>query len=128
MRRSEDYRVAVRKGWRVGRASLVLYLAADRAADRDSAGPARVGFVVSRAVGSAATRNLVKRRLREAMRARVNSLPQGSLLVVRASPAAATAAWSQLCQDLDEALARAGPGRAPWAGPRRSGSGREGEA
>ena len=105
MRLGADYRAAVRTGRRVGRASLVLHLAVVG----DSAEPARVGFVVSRAVGSAVTRNRVKRRLSEAVRARIGQLPHGVLLVVRANPAAATAPWAALCRDLDMALSRALP-------------------
>ena len=37
--------------------------------------PARVGFVVSKAVGGAVDRNLVKRRLRDVMRTRVTTCP-----------------------------------------------------
>jgi len=103
MRRSADYRAAVRTGRRVGRASLVLHLAAEQT----STEPARVGFVVSRAVGPAATRNLVKRRLREAVRARITELPPGCLAVVRANPAAASASWPVLSGDLNSALDRA---------------------
>lgn len=68
---------------------------------------ARVGLVVSRAVGSAVVRNRVKRRLRAAMRPRVAHLPPGALVVLRANPAAAGATYAELSADLDEALARA---------------------
>ncbi|HEX4831555.1 MAG TPA: ribonuclease P protein component [Trebonia sp.] len=68
--------------------------------------PARVGFVVSRAVGSAVVRNQVKRRLREVMRGRLASLPTGSMLVVRAQPAAADARQADLAADLDLVLQR----------------------
>jgi ribonuclease P protein component len=83
----------------------VLHLAAGDDPDR----PARVGFVVSRAVGSAVTRNRVKRRLREAVRVRVDELPGGALLVVRARPPAAHAAWPELQGDLTQSLARVLP-------------------
>lgn len=63
--------------------------------------PAKVGFIVSRAVGSAVVRNRVKRRIRDLMRGYVGSLPGGCLLVVRANPAAATARQADLAADLD---------------------------
>jgi ribonuclease P protein component len=71
-----------------------------------SGDPAKVGFIVSRAVGSAVVRNQVKRRLRELMRRRVASLPGGSLLVLRAHPAAAGACQADLAADLDLVIGR----------------------
>jgi len=70
--------------------------------------PCRVGFVVSRAVGPAVTRNLVKRRLRHLMRDRVDRLGDDSLLVVRALPAAAAASYRDLGDELDRCLGRVG--------------------
>lgn len=69
----------------------------------------RVGFVVSRAVGNAVTRNLVKRRLRHLSRERIPSLPGSCVLVVRALPAAAVASYGGLAADLDRALSRIVP-------------------
>ena len=66
----------------------------------------RVGLIVSRAVGGAVVRNRVKRRLRAAVAARLDSLPTGSLLVVRANPAAAGATSRELSADLEAALRR----------------------
>ena len=75
---------------------------------------ARIGFVVSKAVGPAVTRNLVKRRLRHLCRERVAALPPGSLLVLRALPPAATASYADLADELDRGLARvAAPKKAP---------------
>jgi ribonuclease P protein component len=68
--------------------------------------PARVGFVVSKAVGDAVTRNRVKRRLRHLAREHVSSLPGSAVLVVRALPAAATATTEELAGDLDRCLGR----------------------
>jgi ribonuclease P protein component len=65
-----------------------------------------VGFVVSKAVGGAVIRNQVKRRLRHLMRDRLHRLPQGSLLVVRANPPAASARSEHLAAELDAALVR----------------------
>jgi ribonuclease P protein component len=67
--------------------------------------PVRVGFVVSRAVGNAVTRNRVRRRLRHLLRERLTSLPPGTDVVVRASPGSAQRSYRQLGTDLDAALA-----------------------
>ena len=65
--------------------------------------------MVSRAVGGATTRNLVKRRLRHLCRAELDRLPAGALLVVRALPAAAQASYDELAADLQHALDRVSP-------------------
>ncbi len=67
---------------------------------------ARVGFVVSRAVGGATQRNLVKRRLRHLCRELLDELPAGSLLVVRALPPASSASYDELRADLRHGLDR----------------------
>jgi ribonuclease P protein component len=69
--------------------------------DPDHSGdPPKIGFVVSRAVGSAVVRNRVRRRLRELLRGYLQLLPGGSLLVVRANPMAARVNQSDLAADL----------------------------
>nr|WP_255629073.1 ribonuclease P protein component [Cellulomonas wangsupingiae] len=103
MRRSADFQQAVRRGARGGRDTLVVHLTTTT-----DPGPPAVGLVVSKAVGNAVTRNRVKRRLRALVTARLDALPAGSLLVVRAQAAAAGATSSRLAQDLDAALAGAG--------------------
>lgn len=72
----------------------------------DRAHPARVGFIVPRAVGNAVVRNRVKRRLRHLVRHRLGSLPCGTLVVVRALPRAAGASYADLAADFDAASAR----------------------
>ena len=67
---------------------------------------ARVGFVVSRAVGSAVVRNRVRRRLRHLVRVRLADLPAGAAVVIRAQPAAAQLSSTELARDLDAAFAR----------------------
>lgn len=114
MRQGADFSAAVRGGARGATPRLVVHLdAADATPD---AGPAVVGFVVSRAVGDAVTRNTVKRRLRHLARARLAAVPAGGRLVVRALPAAAGATSESLGADLDDALARA---RRKLSGARR---------
>jgi ribonuclease P protein component len=78
----------------------------DKDANQHSDQSARVGFVVSKAVGPAVIRNRVKRRLRHLMRTRVVALGAGSHLVVRAQPAAATATSAELAAALDRCLDR----------------------
>jgi ribonuclease P protein component len=78
----------------------------DKATSRQVLASGRVGFVVSKSVGSAVTRNRVKRRLRHLMRERVSTLAEGSLLVVRAQPEAAEASYRDLGDELDRCLTR----------------------
>lgn len=77
----------------------MLYTAA-LAADE----PSRIGFIVSKSVGNAVARNLVKRRLREAGALSLRKYDSGLAIVVRALPAAAGASWDQLLLDYDAAL------------------------
>jgi ribonuclease P protein component len=97
IRRRDDFSAAIRGGSRVGRSLLTGHLLV-QAGDPV---PPRVGFIVSRAVGGAVVRNKVRRRLRELVRGRLDSLPAGSLLVVRANPRAATARQSELAAEHD---------------------------
>ena len=108
LRRSRDFSAAVARDAstrRVARERLVAHL---RMPDRDGGtdGPAKVGFVVSKAVGGAVLRNRVKRRLRAATAARLHRLPPGAHLVLRATPAAGSSTVTQLGADLDAALTR----------------------
>jgi ribonuclease P protein component len=105
MRRPDEFKSVMRSGRRAGGATLSAHvLLADRAVPEDT--EPKVGFVVSRAVGSAVVRNRVKRRLRELMRRRLACLPGGSSLVVRAHPAAAGVSQADLAADLDLVLGR----------------------
>lgn len=100
LRRSTDFGRAIREGSRAASSTLVVHTRVVP----DSTEPARVGFAVSRAVGGAVDRNLVKRRLRHAVRARIDDLPPGATVVVRANPAAAVAGWRRLEADLSRCL------------------------
>ena len=107
---------------------MVLHLWVDPDAEP---GPVQVGFTVSKAVGNAATRNRVKRRLRHLTRehlpaleglpgraalvgpelraahvALLEELPGRAALVVRALPASAEASYAALGADLGRTLDR----------------------
>ena len=97
MRRRADFEAATKRGSRIGRSLVSGHLLIEPG----SGEPARVGFVVSRAVGSAVVRNRARRRLRHLARGYLDALPGGSLLVVRAGPRAATACQADLAADLD---------------------------
>ncbi|HEY2267607.1 MAG TPA: ribonuclease P protein component [Streptosporangiaceae bacterium] len=105
MRHGAEFTLAVRTGTRAGRPRLVGHLLV-RDDEPHRQEPARVGFVVSRAVGSAVTRNRVKRQLRALVRGYLQLLPGGSLLVVRANAAAAHASHPDLSADLDSVISR----------------------
>jgi len=101
MRRPQQFRLVTREGQRAGGRTVSAHLLV--VPDGESV---KVGFIVSRAVGSAVVRNRVKRRLRELVRARLADLPDGCLLVVRAHPVAADSRQADLAADLDLVLRR----------------------
>jgi ribonuclease P protein component len=97
MRRRSEFSQTLRGGRRAGRPLVSGHLLCQPGRED----PARVGFVVSKAVGGAVVRNRVRRRLRHLTRGYLASLPEGSLLVVRANPRAATARQADLAAELD---------------------------
>jgi ribonuclease P protein component len=105
MRRGEDFSLAVRRGRRAGSTHLALHLI-ERPGCVEHA---RVGLVVSKAVGNAVVRTRVKRRLRAVAASRLDRLPGGSLVVLRATPASAGATSEQLGAALDRTLGRVVP-------------------
>ncbi|MEA5359846.1 ribonuclease P protein component [Amycolatopsis sp., V23-08] len=109
LRRSEDFRVVLRRGSKAGRRRLVVHaLTTDPSMATDASSATRAGFVVSKAVGNSVVRHRVSRRLRHLVSARLGTLPAGSALVVRALPPSATASSAELGADLDAALRRLG--------------------
>ena len=66
----------------------------------------RAGLVVSRKVGKAVRRNLVKRRLRAYLREHIEHTTMQRDIIVIARPGSAEATWQQHCQDLDRLFAR----------------------
>jgi ribonuclease P protein component len=100
---ADDYRFIVRRGAKVAGAHTVSYLRS-----RESGTDARFGFIVSKKVGTAVRRNLVRRRLKAACRELVDDGAIAVDVVVRALPTAASADYPALRADVASALAARG--------------------
>ena len=107
--RSRDFDAVYRHGRSVSTRYLVLYWFS-RDEDEGGEGP-RLGLAVPKAVGTAVTRNRIKRRLREIFRARSAELPQENdyVLVVRPglAEAAETRGFDWLTERVEEILEKA---------------------
>jgi ribonuclease P protein component len=98
---ADDYRRVVRRGAKVAGAHTVSYVRS-----RESGTDARFGFIVSKKVGTAVRRNLVRRRLKAVGHEVVAGGARGFDLVVRALPSAAAADFSALREEVRRAAAR----------------------
>ncbi len=74
--------------------------------DKPTNSEARMGLAVSKAVGHAVTRNLVKRRLRAIAREYESLLPAYTDVVIRAKPSAATANFADLEQQVKRCFSK----------------------
>lgn len=102
-RRAEFLRVAG-SGRRAATHGVVL-----QALARDDAGPARLGFTVTKKVGNAVVRNRTRRRLREAARLLLAAEPLAGVdLVLIGRDATRDRPFAQLTDDLRRALVRLG--------------------
>jgi len=108
-----DFRAAVRRGRRSTTPSAVYYRL-----PTDPAHPLRFGVIVSKAVGNAVNRNLVRRRLRALGRERVDAGGMGEDVVIRVLPGSAgfsrpdvsRHSWDSLSADMHAAFdSSAGP-------------------
>ncbi len=98
--RSAEFERVYRHGRSSATRHFVVYVF-----DSPTAGPSRLGLSVSRNVGGAVQRNLVKRVLREAFAAIVEQVGDGHDLVVVARPGAAELAERDGLAGVQEALA-----------------------
>ena len=96
---ADDYRVIVRRGAKVIGAHTVSYLRS-----RESGTEARFGFIVSKKVGGAVRRNLIRRRLKAACHEALGEGADSVDVVVRALPSAAVAGWPALRNDVPHAV------------------------
>jgi ribonuclease P protein component len=102
LRHRADF-LAAATGVKVPTAAFVL-----QARRRGDGGPVRVGFTVSRKVGTAVERNRVRRRLREVVRlSATTGLSRGHDYVLIGRRAALSLPFEQMTQDFQRALRRA---------------------
>ena len=97
-----DYRTIVRRGRRASTGTAVVYALAG---PPDSA--TRFGFIVSKKVGNAVTRNTVRRRLKAVSAGLLPGVPAGSSIVVRVLPGMEQTAWDTLQEEIASAVTRA---------------------
>ena len=102
LRKRADF-LMVARGNKIPTAAFVL-----QALNRGDGGPIRVGFTISRKVGSAVERNRVRRRLRQVVRlaGRTTGLPRGHDYVLVGRRAALSLPFEQLNADFSRAVAR----------------------
>src|SRR5262245_42544559 len=94
--------LAANAGAKVHGAGFVL-----QTRERGDQGPARIGFTVSKKVGSAVERNRVRRRLREVVRlAAADRIPSGRDYVLVGRRAALDLPFERLVADFSGALRR----------------------
>lgn len=99
--RGVDYRQVVRRGARCGGPRLIT--SALPAAETRAA---RFGFIISKQVGTAVVRNTVRRRLKAICAEFLDTVPEGTDVVIRALPASADADFSDLRADVERCLRR----------------------
>nr|WP_194716781.1 MULTISPECIES: ribonuclease P protein component [unclassified Microbacterium] len=99
--RGSDYKTTVRRGSRCAGAHTVTYVGSSA-----ESGSPRFGFIVSRQVGSAVTRNTIRRRLKAVCAEALPSINGGASIVIRALPSAATVDYATLRADVVRCLQR----------------------
>ncbi|MDN4613486.1 ribonuclease P protein component [Leifsonia sp. F6_8S_P_1B] len=107
--RGADYRATVRRGARFSGTNTVAYVRPNPDSD-----VVRFGFIVSKAVGVAVRRNLVRRRLKAAAYDLLPRFGEGGVdVVIRALPASAQASWASLHEEVSRVADRSAARRSP---------------
>ena len=96
---ADDYRAVLRKGRRNALPHSVVSLLGRQTGD-----PARFGFIVTKKVGNAVKRNLVRRRMKAIAWELLDGGFTGADVVVRALPTSAEAGWSTLRTEISSVL------------------------
>ncbi|MBC9926984.1 MULTISPECIES: ribonuclease P protein component [unclassified Leucobacter] len=99
--RGDEYRSIVRKGRRVGGAYCITH-----AVLRSPEDPARFGYIVTKAVGNAVTRNLLRRRLKGITEALLHDGLTGVDVVFRVLPASSDAPYARMADEVGRAVRR----------------------
>jgi ribonuclease P protein component len=96
-----DYRTIVRRGRRTTTGTAVV---SALAGPQES--PTRFGFIVSKKVGNAVTRNLVRRRLKAVSADVLRTVPTGTSIVIRVLPGMEQTPWDTLQEEIASAVTR----------------------
>ncbi len=97
---SAEIRSVARSGRRFVGRDVILHIKYDRTSQRAP----RACVIVSKAVGNAVVRNVVRRRLRESMRTVIAGLPTGVDIVVRARESASASSFHSLVSQVNQLL------------------------
>jgi ribonuclease P protein component len=103
--RPADFREIVRSGRRYSTPHAVLHVV-----KRDSGEHTRFGFIVTKAVGGAVRRNLIRRRLRALSHEVLSETTTTSTVadvVIRALPGSEQASWDTLHSEIAPAIRKA---------------------
>jgi len=106
--RHSEFAAVMRSGARAGRTRVVVHTLRNPPLDKSGAPSTRVGLIVSKSVGGSVVRHSVSRRLRHVMRGFVPALPDGTQVVLRALPPAATSSSAELEVDIRSGLRKLG--------------------
>lgn len=91
----------MRRGRKTGTDNIVLHVLS-----RNGGAAPRFGFIVTKSVGGAVTRNRVRRRLRAACREMLPAVPAGMDVVVRALPGCDQIDWVTLLAEIAEGIGK----------------------
>lgn len=124
--RADEYQYVVRKGHRVGGAFCITYavlhvpeqakntqlsdtmtpVSVPQSTNEAMSPPARFGFIISKRVGNAVTRNLIRRRMKTIVERRLHQGFHSADVVFRMFESSAKASFEQLSREVNRALDR----------------------
>ncbi len=97
LKKSRDFKRVIENGYRENMETLAIYRLPNQA------GQTRVGISVNRKAGGSVTRNLIKRRIREAIRRNAISLPAGEDMVIVGRRGIKNASYDDIERDIKKA-------------------------